>query len=95
MDGDGRFDARGEQFPLGVPIMLGRRPFLVRAAADGTSVTVRERPTEQGAIHLLLTGQHGERSGSLSAQLVSDAGDVVAALSATSRARLPVGSSTP
>jgi hypothetical protein len=89
-DGDGRFDARGEQFPLGSPVMLGRRAFLVRPAADGTSVIVRERPAEQGAIHLLVTGQNGERSGNLSAQLVSDAGDVVA-LSATSRARLPAG----
>jgi hypothetical protein len=89
-DGDGRFEARGEQFPLGSPVLFNRRPYLVRPAADGSSVIVRERPTEQGAMHLMVTGQNGERPGSLSAQLVSDGGEVVA-LSATSRARLPVG----
>jgi len=89
-DDDGRFDARTEQFPLGSPVMFGRRPYLVRSATDGSSVMVRERPTDQAAVHLVVTGQNGERSGSLSAQLVSDAGEVVT-LSATSRARLPVG----
>lgn len=89
-DGDGRFDARGEQFTLGSPLLINRRPYLVRPAADGSSVIVRERPADEGAVQLTVTGQHGERPSGFSAQLVSDAGEVIA-LSATGRARLPVG----
>lgn len=89
-NGDGRFDARGEQFPLGSPVVFRDRPYLLRPAADGSSLIVRERPVDQGAIHLLVTGRNGERPSALSAQLSSDAGEVIT-LSSTGRARLPVG----
>src|SRR5262245_52364306 len=88
-NGDGRFDARGEQFPLGSPVVFRDRPYLLRPAADGSSLIVRERPVDQGAIHLLVTGRNGERPTALSAQLSSDGGEVIT-LSTTGRARLPV-----
>src|SRR5262249_15397762 len=89
-NGDGRFDARGEQFPLGSPVVFRDRPYLLRPAADGSSLIVRERPVDQGAVHLLVTGRNGERPTALSAQLSSDGGEVIT-LSTTGRARLPVG----
>jgi hypothetical protein len=89
-DGDGRFDARGEQFTLGSPLTFNRRPYLVRPAADGSSVIVRERPTDHGAVQLIVTGHTGERPTGFAAQVVSDGGEALT-LSATGRARLPVG----
>jgi hypothetical protein len=90
LDGDGRFDALTEQFPLGSPVKIGGRLYLIKPAADGTSVFARERPNDQGAIRLVVAGQNGQRPQALSAQLVSDWGELVT-LSAASRTRLPVG----
>src|SRR5439155_11106004 len=72
LDGDGRFDALTEQFPLGTPVKFAGRLYLVKPSADGSSVFARERPNDQGAIQLTHAGQNRQRPPALAVQLVSD-----------------------
>lgn len=91
LDGDGTFDALTEQFLLGAPLALHGQKYLLRPDALGTSVEVRERPTEQGAVRLTLPAQFGTSVTHFTAQLVSDWGELVTVDAADRAQAMPVG----
>ncbi|MBO0701125.1 MAG: hypothetical protein J2P46_22200, partial [Zavarzinella sp.] len=77
LDGDGKFDPLTEQFPLGAPLAHGGTSFLLRPDAGGTRVEVRERPTEAGTVRLTVSRLPKSEVVELTAQLVSEWGELV------------------
>ncbi len=91
LDGDGRFDALTEQFPLGQPITVGGKTYLFKPAADGSSVQMRERPAETGILRLTLLEERAPDTAEFSAELVSDWGELVTLHRLGQGVSLPVG----
>lgn len=91
LDGDGRFDGLTEQFALGTPVTINRRAYLIRPAADGSSVVVRERPADLGSVKLVVIGSGGRQPLDFSAQLMSDWGELVTVSAVGTATPLPVG----
>jgi hypothetical protein len=91
LDGDGQFDGLTEQFALGTPVTINRRAYLIRPAADGMSVAVRERAAALGSVRLIVAGSDGRRPLGFSAQLLSDWGELVTVAAADTPTPLPVG----
>jgi hypothetical protein len=77
LDRDGRFDPLTEQFPLGAPLAHGGTAHLLRPDAAGSRVTVRVRPAEAGAARLTVSRLPGSSVVGLTAQLVSEWGELV------------------
>jgi hypothetical protein len=88
---DGRFDPLTEQFPLGTPLSVGSRTYLIRPSADGSTVTVRDRPTERGTLRLELAGKSAIRPTHFAAQLVSEWGELVTVHRLGEPVSLPIG----
>jgi hypothetical protein len=74
---DGLFDPLTEQFPLGAPLTVGSRTYLLRPRADGSTVAVRERPTERGTLRLELGSRSPIKPAQFAAQLVSEWGELL------------------
>ncbi len=91
LDGDGRFDALTEQFPLGQPITVGGKTYLFKPAADGSSVQMRERPAETGTLRLTLLDERAPDIADFSAELVSDWGELATLHRLGQGVSLPVG----
>jgi|SRR5579884_137543 len=91
LDGDGRFDALTEQFPLGQPITVGGKTYLFKPTADGSTVQMRERPAETGTLRLTLLDEHAPDAADFSAELVSDWGELVTLHRLGQSVSLPVG----
>src|SRR5579883_1989351 len=91
LDGDGRFDALTEQFPLGQPLTVGGKTYLFKPAADGGDVQMRERPAETGTLRLTLLDEHVPDTADFTAELVSDWGELVTLHQLGKAASLPVG----
>jgi hypothetical protein len=91
LDGDGSFDPLTEQIPLGAPLAHGGTSYLLRPNAGGTRVEVRERPAEAGTVRLTATRAPRSQLLELTAQLVSEWGELVAVGAADKPHPLPVG----
>lgn len=91
LDGNGKFDPLTEQFSLGTVINHGGTSFLIRPRPDGLSVAVRQRPAEQGALVLGLSTLPGASLVELSAQLVSEWGELVTVTELDKPLKIPIG----
>jgi hypothetical protein len=91
LDRDGAFDPLTEQFPLGTPVTVGSRAFLLQPLPDGSAMRVRERPAERGTLRLAVAVRPGVQAGPFAAQLVSDWGELVTVGRADEPVSLPVG----
>ena len=90
-DRDGRFDPLTEQFPLGRPVAVGPRGFLVRPDPIGRRVTARERSTETGTLTANVSRLPGTKVVGLTAQFVSEWGELLTMTEADAPQRMPVG----
>jgi hypothetical protein len=91
LDRDGKFDGLTEQFPLGKPLTVGTKTYLIKPRPDGGAAEVRERPTETGTLRLQIADKPGIVAKAFSAQLVSDWGELVTIEEADKAAALPTG----
>jgi hypothetical protein len=90
LNGDGIFDPVSEQFPLGTPIPVQDRLFLIQPDPTGTTVNVRERGLETGKLRPSVPLIAGATLRTIEAGLVSEFGEL-AVLQSTEPAELPVG----
>jgi hypothetical protein len=91
LDRDGRFDALTEQFPLGKPLTVGGKTYLLKPAPDGSAVQVHERPAQRGTLRLTLLDQPALNATQFTAQLVSNWGELVSVSQLGQELSLPVG----
>ena len=91
LDRDGSFDPLTEQFALGTPLSVGGKTYLIQPSADGSTVQVRERPQARGTLRLELAAPSGIKPSQLTAQLVSDWGELVTVNKAAEAVSLPTG----
>jgi hypothetical protein len=91
LDGDGKFDPLTEQFPLGSVLTHGGTAYLLRPDPAGTKVTVRERPSETGTVRVEVSRLAKARVVELTAQLVSEWGELVTVEAADKPHPLPAG----
>jgi hypothetical protein len=77
LDGDGRFDPLTEQFPLGSALTHAGTAYLLRPDPAGTRITVRERPSETGTVRVMIDRLSKAEVVELTAQLVSEWGELV------------------
>jgi len=90
LDRDGLFDPLIEQLPLGKPLTIAGKSYLVKPNPDGSSVQVRERPSAKGSVRLVLTDRKDAVAQAVSVNLVSDWGELVTITSAQEAVSLPV-----
>jgi hypothetical protein len=90
LNGDGVFDPVSEQFPLGTPIAVMDRLFLIQPDPSGTTVNVRERGSETGKLRPSVPLLAGATLREIEAGLVSEFGEL-AVLKSIEPAELPVG----
>ena len=90
-DGDGKFDPLTEQFPLGNAIAAGGTALLVRPRTDGLGATARERPNESGALRVEIPRLPKSDVLELSANYVSEFGELVVVKAADKAVTLPAG----
>jgi hypothetical protein len=88
---DGRFDPLTEQFPLGRPVVVGPTGYLVRPDPLGHRVTVRERSTDTGTLTAKVSRLPGAKVVGMTAQFVSEFGELVTVASADTPQPIPVG----
>jgi hypothetical protein len=91
LDRDGKFDPLTEQFPLGSALSHAGAAYLLRPDAAGTKVAVRERPAETGTIRVVVTRLPKAEVVELTAQLVSEWGELVTVTGADRPHPLPAG----
>jgi hypothetical protein len=91
LDGDGKFDPLTEQFPLGSALTHAGAAYLLRPDPAGTNVTVRERPSETGTVRVVVSRLPKTEVVELSAQLVSEWGELVEVGAADKSYPLPAG----
>ncbi len=91
LDGDGRFDPFSERFPIGTVLKIHGSTALLKPAADGLSVQVRERPKESGSLVVRLDRIAGAEVVDLSAQYVSEFGELVIVQQVDRPTAVPVG----
>jgi hypothetical protein len=91
LDGDGKFDPLTEHFPLGSALTHAKTSYLIRPDAMGTKIAVRERPSEAGTVWLTVTRVPRSEVVELTAQLVSEWGELVTVPAAAKAHRLPAG----
>src|SRR5262245_18446649 len=91
LDGDGKFDPLTEQFPLGNAIPANGTPLLVRPRPDGLGVQARERPSETGTLKVEIPRLPKAEVVELSANYVSEFGELVVVKAADKPLTLPAG----
>jgi hypothetical protein len=91
LDRDGKFDPLTEQFPLGSALTHGGTAYLLRPDAAGTKVAVRDRPAETGTLRVVVTRLPKAEVVELTAQLVSEWGELVTVTAADRPHPLPTG----
>ena len=91
LDDDGKFDPLTEQFPLGSALTHSGTAYLIRPDASGMKVIVRERPSEAGSVRLTVTRAPKSEVVELTAQLVSEWGELVTISAADKAHSLPAG----
>lgn len=88
LNDDGRFDSITEQFPLGKPLRHEGQTYVVRANPLASSVLASLRSAEQGKLCLVLADKQNAK---ISAQLLSDLGELVAIDQLGSGVDVPTG----
>jgi hypothetical protein len=88
---DGKFDPLTEQFPLGRPVAVGPTGYLVRPDALGRRVAARERSTDTGTVTAKVTRLPGAKVVGMTAQFVSEFGELVSVTAADKPQTVPVG----
>jgi hypothetical protein len=73
---DGRFDGLTEKFPLGKPIIQGEDVYVIRSDATASEVSANLRSAGQGKLRLTL-GDKPDLKAKITAELVSDLGELV------------------
>lgn len=91
LDGDGKFDPLTEQFPLGTAISANGTAVLVRPQANGLGAQVRERPKEAGTLRVEVARLPKAEVVELSANYVSEFGELVVVKAADQSVPLPAG----
>jgi hypothetical protein len=91
LDGDGKFDPLTEQFPLGTAIPASGTSLLVRPHSDGLGIQVRERPSENGTIRVDVSRLPKADVVELTANYVSEFGELVVVKAADRSISLPAG----
>jgi hypothetical protein len=76
LDQDGRFDPLTEQFPLGKPIVHHGETYVIRSDAAASAVMANLRSAGQGKVRLRLAKKPAAAT-TISAELVSDLGELV------------------
>jgi hypothetical protein len=92
LNGDGRFDTLTEQFPVGSPVSVGGKSYLIRPNPTGTEIRAQERGSETGRLRPKLSMQPGAVLKSFESQLMSEFGELVILTEVDTPANLPVGS---
>jgi hypothetical protein len=87
---DGHFDPLIEQFPLGKPIIHNHEVYVVRCDASASAVVANLRSADQGKVRIALARKLGLPA-KLSAELVSDLGELVSIDKLDEPFPLPVG----
>jgi hypothetical protein len=77
LNGNGRFDPLVEQFPLGKPISHNREVYVVRCDSLASAVVATLRSAGQGKLRIALAKKLAKPA-TVSAELVSDLGELVA-----------------
>jgi hypothetical protein len=90
LDGDGHFDPFTEQFLLGKPITKDGEVYLVRSDPLAAAVQVNQRSADRGKLRLELAVKP-DRPAKVSAELVSDLGELVSIDKLGEAADVPVG----
>lgn len=91
LDGDGKFDPLAEQFPLGNAVTVGGTPTFFRPRPDGLGVQVRKRPSETGTLTVTIPRLAKAEGTELTANYVSEFGELVVVKAADTPLTLPVG----
>jgi hypothetical protein len=91
LDGDGAFDPLTEQFPLGNAITANGSALLIRPRADGLGAQARERPNETGTLRVEIPRLPQAEVLSLSANCVSEFGELVVVKAADKALAVPAG----
>ncbi len=91
LDRDGRFDPLTEQFPLGGTVTVGGRPYVVRSDATAFAVWVHARAAAHGSVRLALLGKDGRPADTLTADLVSEFGELVPVTAPGRAVTVPAG----
>ena len=91
LDGNGKFDPLTEQFALGTIVNHAGVSFLIRPRPDGLAVAVNERPAAFGTLAFSVSKQPGAPVVELSAQLVSEWGELVTVKHADKPLSVPIG----
>ena len=91
LDGDGAFDPLTEQFLLGGAVAANGTAVLVSPRRDGLGAAARERPSETGSLRVEVNTQPGAEVVELTANYVSEFGELVAVREAGKPVKLPVG----
>jgi hypothetical protein len=89
--GDGKFDPLTEQFPLGNAIAVANTALLIRPRPDGMGVQVRDRPNETGTLRVDIPRLPKAEVIELSANCVSEFGELVVVKDIDKPLKLPVG----
>jgi hypothetical protein len=90
LDRDGRLDPLTEQFPLGKPLTVAGKTYLIKPEPDGSAVAVRARPATTGKLRVLFTDRKDVVPQAVVIDLVSDWGELVTVTTARDAAILPV-----
>ncbi len=88
LNDDGRYDTLTEQFPLGKPLRYEGQTYVVRSNPLASSVQASLRSAEQGKLCVMLAGKQNAK---ISAQLLSDLGELVAIDQLDREADVPTG----
>jgi len=92
LDGDGHFDPATEQFPLGSRVVAGRTSYTVAADPWARAVRAHERDPRMGRVRLSLgSPDRKARLVGLSANLVSETGELITVERPDEPAEAPVG----
>jgi hypothetical protein len=91
LDGDGKFDPLIEQFPLGSALTHAGTAYLLKSDPAGTRVAVRERPSDAGSVRVTISRVAKSEVVELTAQLVSEWGELVTVTAADKPHPLPAG----
>jgi hypothetical protein len=92
LNDDGRFEALTEQFPLGKPLRHEGQTYVVRSDPLASSVVASPRSAEQGKLCLTLADKQSQNEkAEISAQLLSDLGELVAIDQLDSEVDVPTG----
>jgi hypothetical protein len=88
---DGKYDPLTEQLPLGRPVAAGSAGYLIRPEPSGDGVVVTERSKQTGTLAARVSRLPGAKVVGLTAQFVSEWGELVTLTAADEPRDVPIG----